>query len=71
MDKWKLDFKDFSIALEYLKTTVNQTIESNDKDYDFNRGILRGLIMAEELSKEFTNIEQKGKHQIGQPSVNI
>lgn len=52
---------DFMAAIQYLKQTIDQTFDSNGKEYDYHRGMLCGIQMAEDLANEFFVIEQNNK----------
>lgn len=68
-DKWSINAHDYHVAISYLKSTVEQTVETLSKDYDYNRGILRGLTMAEDMAKEFSHIEEKVKDKSKLPMI--
>lgn len=53
-----MEVGEYFLALNFLKQTVDQTFDTNDSSADYNRGVLRGLQMSEELAQEFFLIEQ-------------
>ncbi len=58
-NQYKLQAQDYMVALSIIGQTVQQNMNPNSKDADYNKGILRGLTMAQEIAQQFIKIEKK------------
>lgn len=70
MARYVVDVNDLLTGIMYAANAVSRTLKVHAKDYDYNRGIVRGLQMAEEMAREFHKVENEPRENQSKDQYN-